>query len=471
MDIHHINTGRGNVSFIMLPDGTSLVIDCGDMSEMHPRIHSERQAPKVPNNSKTTVQWIADYIFQFHPKRENAIIDYALITHFHDDHFGEIDSLRRRGDLIKGVKTLEGGEVRILHLSEKDLNKYNLDITINDNIILATACHLKDKYKKQVTLVSKDINVRLKADILGLTAENYHTHNVNFTHVQKGYDTVLVDPELVNEIYSSKQSSELICVDDVEEITDYYENQYLLLQNNCNPQQQAIVRVNDGHLIPMETYKNVSGIKPRNIEQKIALDMLMNPDIKLVSLIGKAGSGKTLISIAAGLRQVMDDGIYDKLTVARPVFPMGNDIGFLPGTMEEKLLPWMSPIIDNLEYILLSRNIPGAKNVQDLFDSDLVHIEALTYIRGRSIPNQFIIIDEAQNTTPHEIKTIISRAGENTKIVLTGDPMQIDSPYLTKENNGLIYAMDRMKGNDICSHIFLEKCERSKLADLAADLL
>ena len=381
----------------------------------------------------------------------------------------EIDSLRRRGSLIKGVKTLEGGEVRILHLTTKDMAKYDLDLSINDNIILATACYLKDKYKRQVTLVSKDTNVRVKADILGLTAENHHTHNVNFTNVQKGYETISVNPELINEIYSSKH--EYVCVDSVEEIKDYYENQYLLLKNASNEQQQVVVRCSDGLLKPIANHKNISGIKGRNIEQKIAFDMLMNPDIKLINLIGQAGTGKTLLAIAAGLRQVIEDGLYDKLAVARPIHPLGNDIGYLPGTMEEKMQFWMQPIVDNLEYILLSRNIPGIKKVEDLFESDLVHIEALTYIRGRSIPNQFIIIDEAQNLTPAEVKTIISRAGENTKIILTGDPMQIDSPYLTKENNGLVYCMDKMKGNSIVGHIFLEKCERSELADLAANLL
>ena len=211
------------------------------------------------------------------------------------------------------------------------------------------------------------------------------------------------------------------------------------------------------------------GIKPRNKEQAMAFDLLMDDSVKLVTLVGQAGTGKTLLALAASLKKVVDEHAYKRLLVSRPVIPMGKDIGYLPGTKEEKLVNWMQPIYDNLEYILTIRK--RKERIEDLIDSDLLQLEALTYMRGRSIPNQFIIVDEAQNLTPHEIKTVVSRAGNHTKMVLTGDPYQIDSPYLDSSSNGLSYAVEKMKDQEMFGHISLNRNERSNLASLAAELL
>jgi PhoH-like ATPase len=221
---------------------------------------------------------------------------------------------------------------------------------------------------------------------------------------------------------------------------------------------------------PTET---VWGIFPRNVEQSFALDCLLNDDIKLVSLVGKAGTGKTLLALAAGLSKTLDDGKYHRLLVSRPIFPMGRDIGYLPGDVEQKLNPWMQPVFDNIEYLLGSGTSQkrAAGRAQELINQGMLNIEPLTYIRGRSIPNQYLIVDEAQNLTPHEIKTIITRAGQGTKVVLTGDCYQIDNPYVDSANNGLTYVVERFKHEPIAAHVTLSKGERSELAELAANLL
>jgi len=215
------------------------------------------------------------------------------------------------------------------------------------------------------------------------------------------------------------------------------------------------------------------GIKPRNKEQHFALDLLLNDEIKLVTLVGKAGTGKTLLAIAAGLQKSVEEGVYHKLLVSRPVFPLGRDIGYLPGDIEEKLNPWMQPIYDNVELLLgLGRSDrKEGRSYKEMVDLGYIQIEPLTYIRGRSIPNQYMIIDEAQNLTPHEIKTIITRVGDNTKIVLTGDPYQIDNPYIDASNNGLTTVVERFKAEGISGHVTLTKGERSGLAELAANIL
>jgi len=398
----------------------------------------------------------------------------------------EIDKLRTKGSLIDGVATENGGIIQIVQFKTKQLMCYELDLSINDNIILATACKIRDDENNStnnVTLVSRDVNVRIKGDIMGLNTETYTTDSVNFSNLSKGFRTLLVNGDIISEIYNNGY----VDIDRIEDLEDKYPNEYFLFKNKGDNQNQVIVRYSEPKnqqptFVRIKEYKGkknkVAGINARNIEQTIAVDMLLNPSIQLVSLIGAAGTGKTLLAIASGIREVIEDGKYNKLTVARPIFPMGNDIGYLPGTIEEKLTPWTQPIIDNLEYILVENNnyLSGVgkydfKNVSELLESEFLQVEALTYIRGRSIPNQFIIIDESQNLNAFEIKTIISRAGEGTKIILTGDPYQIDNPYLTKENNGLIYTMDRLKNSPLTGHIVLEKGERSELADLAVKQL
>ncbi|HOV65114.1 MAG TPA: PhoH family protein, partial [Spirochaetia bacterium] len=215
----------------------------------------------------------------------------------------------------------------------------------------------------------------------------------------------------------------------------------------------------------------VSGIRALNDQQRIAFDLLTDPEVSLVTMVGKAGTGKTLLAIASGLMAVIEEERYAKVLVTRPVVPMGKDIGYLPGSKGEKLSHWMQPLFDNLDYILSVYKRQNIKSTENLIANNMIEIEALTYIRGRSLPNQFIIIDEAQNLSPHEVKTIVSRAGMGSKVVLTGDPYQIDSPYLDSNSNGLTYLVEAFKGQDIFGHVTLSKSERSPLAELAAELL
>jgi PhoH-like ATPase len=258
---------------------------------------------------------------------------------------------------------------------------------------------------------------------------------------------------------------------------NYLPNQFITLAEAANPSHTAIGRYNAAlqRLVPLirSTKDGVWGVHPRNREQQFAFDLLLNDEVQLVTLVGKAGTGKTLLAIAAGLGKAADEGVYSRLLVSRPVFPMGRDLGFLPGDVEEKLTPWMQPIFDNVELLLGSVEERGKRKrgYKELVDMGILEIEPLTYIRGRSIPKQYMIVDEAQNLTPHEIKTIITRAGEGTKIVLTGDPYQIDNPYVDSSSNGLAYVVEKFKGQAIAGHVTLSKGERSSLAELAANLL
>jgi len=257
----------------------------------------------------------------------------------------------------------------------------------------------------------------------------------------------------------------------------YGPNEYLILKNRENPSHTALgrVKLRDRCIMPIPTMKSHAwGIKARNKEQMFALDLLLDDSVKLVTLVGKAGTGKTLLAIAAGLQKVAEEHSFQRLLVSRPIFPLGKDIGYLPGSVEEKLNPWMQPIFDNVEFLMGMSNKGGQKqnrSYQELIDLNLMQIEPLTYIRGRSIANQYMIVDEAQNLTPHEVKTIVSRAGEGTKIVLTGDPYQIDHPYVDATNNGLIHVVNRFKSELIAGHIRMIKGERSELAEIAANLL
>ncbi|MEO5668474.1 MAG: PhoH family protein, partial [Bdellovibrionota bacterium] len=257
-----------------------------------------------------------------------------------------------------------------------------------------------------------------------------------------------------------------------------YPNQFIILRDQTNPSHSAIGRfdVRQGAVVPLiRNAEGMWGLHPKNVEQSFALDLLLNDDIQLVSLVGKAGTGKTLLALAAGLHKTLDEGKYQRLLVSRPIFPMGKDIGFLPGDLEQKLNPWMQPVFDNIEFLMggseRGHRRSVARSVQELISQGMLNIEPLTYIRGRSIPNQYLIVDEAQNLTPHEIKTILTRAGDNTKIVLTGDCYQIDNPYVDAASNGLAHVVERMKGEDIAGTITLVKGERSPLAELASNLL
>jgi PhoH-like ATPase len=260
-----------------------------------------------------------------------------------------------------------------------------------------------------------------------------------------------------------------------EEKKAFYPNEYLIIHETNNPQHRMLGRFHRGKggIVPLiRSREGVWGIHPKNVEQQFALDALMNKEISLVSLVGKAGTGKTLLAIAAGLESAIGQQDFSRVLVSRPVIPMGRDLGYLPGDVNEKLGPWMQPIFDNIDFLFGNQRASNQSTTWDeLINQGLLHVEPLTYIRGRSLPGQYMIVDEAQNLSPHEIKTIITRAGEGTKIVLTGDPDQIDSPYLDSINNGLVYSIDRLKGEEIVAHTKLMQGERSPLSEIASQLL
>ncbi len=307
---------------------------------------------------------------------------------------------------------------------------------------------------------------------MGILAEDYEPSSVEPEQLYAGTTTLNVDAHLVDEFYANKRLAYK------EGVENFKPNQYIILKDAANPNHTAMGRYSKELDCIVPIFKPVEGlwgIFPKNSEQAFAIDALLNDDIKLVSLVGKAGTGKTLLAIAAGLAKTVDEGVYHRLLVSRPVFPLGKDIGFLPGDIEEKLNPWMQPIYDNIDFLFGTTGSKGrrgaGKGCQELMNQGLLQIEPLTYIRGRSIPQQYLIVDESQNLTPHEIKTIVTRAGDNTKIVLTGDSFQIDNPYVDSANNGLVYLVDRFKDEPISAHITFSKGERSKLSELASNLL
>lgn len=386
-------------------------------------------------------------------------------------HFSRlVDDLRKKGSVADGVKMDNGGTLVIsIDLKPKTAADV-IDLTLPDNKILASAIALKEAGGETI-LVSKDINLRLKADIFGIVAEDYGKKDVSLDEIYTGQRLHEVSPEDV----SAFEKDRFLAIDDeFAKMQSIYPNEYLIVCEKGNDRRRALGRYNKAKkgvvpLIPLR--EGVWGIYPKNMEQQFALDALLNEEIKLVTLVGKAGTGKTLLAIAAGLEMTIGREKYNRLLVSRPVQPMGKDIGFLPGDVNEKLGPWMQPIFDNMDFLFGVHRGPGTANYDELINEGLLHIEPLTYIRGRSIAGQYLIVDEAQNLSPHEVKTIITRAGEGTKIVLTGDCQQIDSPYLDEVNNGLIYCLDRLKSEDIVSHTILKVGERSALSEVASRYL
>jgi PhoH-like ATPase len=380
-----------------------------------------------------------------------------------------LDGFRQEGRIGEGVKLPAGGVVRV-RFTERELPKALANGAGVDNRILATALDIKESEPQVPAIfVTKDTNLRIRADALGLTAEDYDAEKVEISDIYTGMRELPVSAADVDAFY---QTGEL-----AHDGASFAPNEFALLKDRENPQHTALgkYRADRGKVVPLIRFSRdgVWGIRPRNKEQNFALDLLLNDEIKLVTLVGKAGTGKTMLAIAAGLHKTMEESVYQKLLVSRPIFPLGRDIGYLPGDVEEKLNPWMQPIFDNVEFLMnLSRaDKKAGRSYRELIDLGIVAIEPLTYIRGRSIPNQFIIVDEAQNLTPHEVKTILTRVGDNTKIVLTGDPYQIDNPYVDSTNNGLIHVVNRFKTEKLAGHITLTKGERSALAELAANLL
>jgi PhoH-like ATPase len=383
-----------------------------------------------------------------------------------------LDEFRAIGPLREGVSLgPERGTIRVVITDRQLPKEMTADGHAVDNRILATALDLRDREKLPAVFVTKDTNLRIRADALGLHAEDYDVEEVKLDTLWTGVAEVDGDAQQVNDFYTNG----FVPVEPTGEPPP--PNEFVVLRDRTNPQHSAVGKYSASKqayvpLIKMPK-EGVWGIRPRNKEQSFALDLLLNDDVRLVTIVGKAGTGKTLVAIAAGLQKTMEENVYQKLLVSRPIFPLGRDIGYLPGDVEQKLNPWMQPIFDNVEYLMnLSRSDKkSGRGYHELVDLGIMEIEPLTYIRGRSIPNQYIIVDEAQNLTPHEVKTIITRVGDNTKIVLTGDPYQIDNPYVDSTNNGLIHVVNKFRNERLAGHITLTKGERSALAELASNVL
>ncbi len=391
----------------------------------------------------------------------------------------KLDELRTKGNLFEGVYLEEDESSENKSSGKIFVKKYDpftlpddLDTENPDNQIIATALTVKKENKKsKVILVSRDINMRVKCDSLGIECEDYSSDQVveNIDTLFTGVCEHLVDDQVIDNLYKD----ESVFLD--EEEVEVYPNQFVMLISNSNDKKTALAKFKnyETSLKKIDSFKkSVWGVRPKNKEQNFALDLLMDPDVPLVSIIGKAGSGKTLLALAAGLQQCFgettaNDSRYTRVIVTKPVEPVGKDIGFLPGTMEDKMLPWLAPIQDNL------KNLMGNdKLTLDMYmDEGKIEVEAMTFIRGRSIANAFIIIDEAQNMTKHEIKTVLTRVGEGTKVILTGDIEQIDNVYLDETSNGLTYVIEKFKEQTVSGHITLIKGERSKVATLSSKLL
>jgi PhoH-like ATPase len=394
-----------------------------------------------------------------------------------------LDEFRAKGGkLAAGIKLPGGGSLRVA-MALKNIPQVFRDRRMQDNFILAVALEVAAATQTPTIFVTKDVNLRVRSEALGLTAQDFEHDKIDIEELYSGVSEHVVPGEDVDRFQSEKRM-ELPAEPRDDGVTgELVPNQYVMLQDNINDKHTALGRYDAGagEIAALRPPKNgVWNIRPRNREQTFALDLLLNDDIKLATLVGKAGTGKTLLAIAAGLQLVVEEKRYHRLLVSRPIFPLGRDLGYLPGDVEEKLNPWMQPIYDNVELLMGSGSRPGGDKggdkkgrdgYQSLIDMGYMQIEPLTYIRGRSIPNQFMIVDEAQNLTPHEVKTIITRVGHNTKIVLTGDAYQIDNPYVDSANNGLTYVVERFKGEQMAGHVTLVKGERSALAELAANLL
>ncbi len=393
-----------------------------------------------------------------HKKRQDTVGTQARST------IRKLDEFRSRGNLAKGVRIEKGkGIIKVKGYNPLCLPD-DLDLEDADNQIIATALsEIEENKSRKVIVVSRDINMRVKCDALGILSEDYQVEQVvaNSEELYSGMCELLVDDQLIEEFYEKEE-----VFLDKEISSSLYANQFVMLISNSNTKKTALGKFTNS-FVPLKKVPNMVAwnTKPRNKEQQFALALLMDPKIPVVSLIGKAGSGKTLLALASGLEQTLGtNSPYKKIVVTKPVEPVGKDIGFLPGSLEEKMLPWLAPIQDNLQFLMGDDKI----TLELYQEKGQIEIEAMTFIRGRSISNAFIVIDEVQNMTQHEIKTVLTRVGEGTKIVLTGDIEQIDNMYIDATNNGLSYVVERLKEEDITGHVTLMRGERSKVATIAA---
>ncbi|HEX2978126.1 MAG TPA: PhoH family protein [Candidatus Babeliales bacterium] len=409
-----------------------------------------------------------------------------------------LDGLRARGSLREGVELDNGGILKVLFAPDKKVMlPTSLSLNIVDNLILLTILELKQR-GYEVQFISKDLNARVKADVLGISAQDYLKGYITPETFYKGWAQFKV-PSV-----SLKKDSPV----ELQEIAEHHHlilNEFVLLESNNNPFNYKIFRYLGNKQFKTVTVPTLGWpLEPRNVHQLMALDLLFDERIQLVSLLGPAGTGKTFLALLAGLSQVVNQPIYEKMLISRPVIPLGPDIGYLPGTIHEKLHSWMQPIYDNMEFISHTVN-RGRQQSNESFDHDAplytgkrdkgnkhkkkfehrqdkispldqlikdgkISLEAITYMRGRSIPYQYILLDEVQNLTPHEVKTLISRVGEGSKIILAGDPYQIDSPYLDFSSNGIVVATNKFKGQSLFGTVFLQSSERSLLSRLVSEI-
>jgi PhoH-like ATPase len=430
----------------------------------------------------TVLLYDAQALFKF--GSDNVIVPITVIEDI--DHFKKdqsetgrnarqtsryLDEMRQKSSVVKGIRLDSGGTLFVRSGSSTTLRRMPgaLQSDVRGSRILAIALDVMQESTDVPTIfVTKDLNLRIKADALGLRVEDYESDKVDIEELYSGYRTLTVERSVIAAFrdQGSVATPERL-----------FPNEYVTFIAADDPEFTAAGRFDAeaGTVVRLlsEHSRESWRITPRNREQQFAMDALLCDGIQLVTLVGKAGTGKTLLAVAASLFKTVDENIYGRVLISRPTLPMGKDIGFLPGTVEEKLTPWMYPIADNVELIMRkdSRANRPIRGFAELVDMGILVIEPLTYIRGRSIHNQYLIIDEAQNLTPHEIKTIITRVGDGTKIVVTGDPYQIDNPYIDSSSNGLTYVVERFKNEAIAAHVTLTKGERSKLSELAANLL
>ncbi|MGI9013339.1 MAG: PhoH family protein [Phycisphaerales bacterium] len=440
-----------------------------------------------------------DSIFKF--QEHEVVIPLAVIEeldslkHINDergrsarDVIRNIDRLRSQGHLAEGVVwNTSGGTIRVAVNGAAVPANFDQNKPANHIIAVANALH---ESGRRTVFVSNDMNSRVKCDTLGIIAEEFLHEKIDTARQYRGWDEVTLPGQLIDELYDERQLplariSEFLSIaheDGEAQPLETPPNHYLILNDADDSTHTGLARVlgDTDHLIPIAGPRRpVFGIMPRNVQQTMALDLLLDDEVKLVTMTGSAGTGKTLLAVAAGMTKVYQEQHFDKLLAARPIMPLGRDIGYLPGDKDAKLSLWMQPIFDNLAYLLATRGShfqeadsrSTEQRIEMLLDGGQLVIEPLTYIRGRSIPKQFMIVDEVQNLSPHEVKTIVSRVGDGTKIVLTGDVLQIDNPYLDSSSNGLVYVAEHMKGQRLAGHISLHKSERSELASLAANLL
>ncbi|MEZ5315691.1 MAG: PhoH family protein [Chlamydiales bacterium] len=379
------------------------------------------------------------------------------------------ESLKKmgKGDFYQGIILPNGTRIRIqLEVNKKSHSShFSISLSSTTHTILMTAYFLFESGER-VVVVTKDLAMRVKAEAMGLKAQDYGKQKFSYEGLYKGYRKILLPKHEIDLFFKDGEvvpsSSE----------NSFFPNEYCLMTAVEDSFAVGKYDLNRQKIVSLiESPESIWGIQPLNIKQRCAIDLLLRDEIKLITMIGPAGTGKTMLALAAGLRKVFDERIYKRILVSRPIIPLGRDIGYLPGMKDEKLSHWMQPIYDNLEYLCQSHDNAPNETLRWVMEGKKLEMEAVTYIRGRTLPKIYMIIDEAQNLTPHEVKTIISRAGQDTKVVLTGDPTQIDNPYLDKHSNGLTYLVECFKKEKIYGHIFMDKTERSELAALAAEIM